>query len=109
MNTNIACDITTLSSEELKNGDAVARELFATVTRIKEYPNGYALLFPERKDLLPGLSYIINLNRSCCPFLRQVLTIEPERGDIWLEFTGGEGIKQFLANDLSGLLPKSAG
>jgi len=106
MTNEIACDITKLSSEELKQVNNVAKEVFANVTELKVLPNGYAMLFLETQELFEKLSYIIKLNRACCPFLRQVLIADPYNGAIWLEFTGEKGVKEMLAMDLSGLLPK---
>jgi hypothetical protein len=40
---------------------------------------------------------MIELERRCCPFLQFRLTVEPNRGATWLELTGPEGTKDFLA------------
>jgi len=95
-----------LSSEELKQGNSLAKEVFARVEELKVLTNGYALRFPETQDLFEKLSYIIMINRACCPFLKQVLMAEPNKGAIWFELSGENGVKEFLANDLSAFLSK---
>ena len=47
--------------------------------------------FRERRaDLLPGLL------ARCCPFLRFVVTAEPNGGPIYLEVTGPPGTRELL-------------
>jgi hypothetical protein len=41
--------------------------------------------------------FTMRLLRQCCPFLRFAITVEPGNGPIWLEMTGPEGTKEFLA------------
>jgi hypothetical protein len=59
---------------------------------------GYAYCFPSDEKRLAELMTLVNLERQCFPFLRFRLTVESGGGPIWLEMTGPEGTKDFLAS-----------
>lgn len=65
-----------------------------------ELPNGYRVRFRPAEDLLPEIATIIDVERQCCRFLTFQLTVEPDGGPIWFEFTGPPGTKEFLAGML---------
>ncbi|MBA3355700.1 MAG: hypothetical protein H0U18_07115 [Pyrinomonadaceae bacterium] len=44
-----------------------------------------------------GVSYLVELEHQCCPFLKFNITVEPGDGPVWLEMTGPQGTKEFLA------------
>ena len=64
-----------------------------------EIPHGYRVRFTAA-DLLPTIAQIIEVERQCCRFLTFHVTIEPDGGPIWLEFTGPPGAREFLAGML---------
>ena len=68
------------------------------VVEVRETEKGYAYRFPPDEARIEGLAELINLERQCCPFLRFSLTIEPGGGPLWLELSGPEGTKDFLAD-----------
>ena len=43
------------------------------------------------------LANLVKLEHQCCPFLKFSITVEPGDGPVWLELTGPEGTKEFLA------------
>jgi hypothetical protein len=91
----IAC---TLSDSELRERrETVLQRVRSAVSGVKEIENGYAYQFPSGEGVTLELASLIALEHRCCPFLRFQLTIEPGQGAIWLEMTGPEGTKDFLA------------
>ena len=65
-----------------------------------DLPNGYRVRFEPDEDLLTTIARIIDVERQCCRFLTFELTIEPDDGPIWLQFTGPPGSREFLAGML---------
>ena len=65
-----------------------------------ELPNGYRVRFAPVDDILLTIAKVIALERQCCRFLTFDVTVEPDDGPIWLEFTGPRGTKEFLAGML---------
>ena len=63
-------------------------------------PNGYRVRFTPAEDILATVAKVIELERQCCRFLTFQVTVEPDEGPIWLEFTGPPGSKEFLAGML---------
>lgn len=62
-----------------------------------ELPNGYRLRFDPADGLLTRIAAVVAVERRCCRFLTFELTLEPDNGPIWLQFTGPDGAKEFLA------------
>ena len=65
-----------------------------------ELSNGLRVRFRPAENLLAEIAKIIEVERQCCRFLTFQLTVEPDDGAIWLEFTGPAGTKEFLAGML---------
>ena len=65
-----------------------------------ELVNGCRVRFMPAKDILATIATIIEVERQCCQFLTFRLTVEPDDGPIWLEFTGPPGTREFLAGML---------
>ncbi len=62
--------------------------------------NGYRVRFDPCEDIVSAIAKVIEVERQCCRFLSFELTIEPDDGPIWLEFTGPAGTREFLAGML---------
>ena len=62
--------------------------------------HGYRVRFSAADDILPAIASVIDVERQCCRFLTFHVTVEPDDGPIWLEFTGPPGTKDFLAGML---------
>lgn len=65
-----------------------------------DVPNGYRVRFAPNNDALPTIASVIEVERQCCRFLRFQVTVDPDGGPIWLEFTGPPGTREFLAGML---------
>ena len=62
--------------------------------------NGYRVRFASENGLLPTIASVIEVERQCCRFLHFQVTIDPDGGPIWLEFTGPPGTREFLSGML---------
>ena len=65
-----------------------------------DVPNGCRVRFGSADDILPAIAKVIEVERQCCRFLTFHVTIEPDGGPIWLEFTGPPGTTEFLTGML---------
>jgi hypothetical protein len=69
--------------------------------------NGYAFRFAP-DDLNPVADFV-NRERLCCPFLGFTIEVSPAGGPMWVSITGREGVKEFLAAELSIRAPSETG
>lgn len=74
--------------------------LFQRVTAVQELADGYALRFPGDETTAETLLTFIQFERRCCPFFHFELSFEPAQGPIWLRLRGGEGVKEFIHEEL---------
>lgn len=95
----IACALTSAELQERRQ--TILQRLRGAVVEVRELADGYAYSFPAEGQWLPEIGSMIDLERQCCPFLRFQLSVEPKGGPIWLELTGPEGTKEFLAEIFS--------
>src|SRR5688572_16347964 len=65
-----------------------------------DLPAGYRMRFEPTDDILATIAKVVDIERQCCRFLTFQLTIEPDGGPIWLEFTGPPGTREFLTGIL---------
>ena len=93
-NLPIAC---TLSQDERLTRQKLCDSLRPAVQEVQEREHGYGYRLAS-DDVLPALVEIVRLERRCCPFLQFTLTAAANNGPIWLEVTGPEGTKAFLAS-----------
>ena len=92
----VACSLTETELRERRNG--LLHEIGNAVRERRELPDGYAFRFEESEEMLTRLLTLIRLERECCPFLTFRLTFEPGGGPVWLDVTGPEGTREFLAS-----------
>jgi hypothetical protein len=96
----IACSLTDSEFRERRN--TVLREVKQMMLEAKEIADGYVYRFLSDDDSLAQIvNLVVNLvrlERKCCQFLQFRITVEAGEGDAWLELTGAEGTKQFLAS-----------
>ena len=81
------------------------RAIFTRVSAVTALPTGYALEFPGEEGMVAALSRVIEYDRLCCPFIRHALIDEPWGGNIRLELTGTDEVREFLAGELRSFLP----
>lgn len=91
----IACNLT--DAQLATRLDSLREELFAGADERRELKDGYAFRFPGEGDWGVKLADFITSERQCCPFFRFELTFEPDLGPIWLNLTGPNGVKDFIA------------
>jgi len=94
---SVACNLT---AKEMPERRVLLAKLGEAVMETQEREDGYTYRF-ESDALLPEILEIVRAERECCPFLRFSLTFEPGNGPVWLEVTGPEGTKEFVASFLS--------
>ena len=94
----LACSLTTPELRDRR--DQVLALLRRHCRAQRPVANGYRLRFEGQDDVLGSLASLIEAERACCPFLRFQLTVEPDRGSVYLELTGPEGTRQFLEGEL---------
>lgn len=92
----IICDLTVLSTETRAQIAASMPDIFQTVQKVQELPDGYAFQFPNESGRLITLADFVEHERQCCPFYHFTLEAEPNSGPFWLRMTGDEGVKEFM-------------
>lgn len=75
-------------------------QIQASIQEVVELPDGYAFRFPSEAEQILILAEFITLERRCCLFFNFKLEIESNNGPLWLRLTGGEGVKEFLKDEL---------
>ena len=100
----IACDMSVLSLDQRERHLATSRELFSSLQAIQELSNGYEFRLPDEANTIVKAAEFISLEKLCCPFLNFELDVKAENGPLWLRLTGREGIKEFIREEISGLL-----
>jgi hypothetical protein len=83
---------------------AQSRELFSRIEETRELSNGYEFRFADEPDMLKRLADFVSLEKLCCPFLRFEIEVEAENGPVWLRLTGREGVKEFIYEEVRGLI-----
>lgn len=104
MESPIACDMSAIEPARRAEHLATAREVFRAATMIRELPDGYAFQLSNEPDILVKTAQFISLERLCCPFLRFVLEVEAEGRPVRLRLTGREGVKEFIREEVGGIL-----
>lgn len=91
----IACNPMGIPADEREPHFANAEYLFSSaVQERQELSNGYSFRF-RADDYAAVVAFIAN-ERHCCPFFHFDLEIPPAQGPLWLQITGGEGVKTFI-------------
>ena len=83
---------------------AKSRELFSQIEETHELPSGYEFRFADETSVLVRLADFVSLEKLCCPFLRFEIEVEAESGPVWLRLTGREGVKEFIREEVRGLI-----
>jgi len=100
----IACDMSALSPEQREMHLTTSYELFSKVQTIQELSSGYEFrLAPEPSSIVKAAEFIA-LEKLCCPFLNFAIEVKAEDGPVGLRLTGREGVKDFIREEISGLL-----
>jgi hypothetical protein len=90
----IACR---LSEPEVRERErTVFAALRSQTCHVAECADGYVLELAPSDEALAAATALIQLERTCCPFLRFTLTVEPGEAGVRLALTGGPGVREFL-------------
>src|SRR5690349_8933175 len=100
----LACDMTVIPADQRPLHLAKSRELFSQIEETRELADGYEFRFADQSNLLKQLADFVSLEKLCCPFLRFDIEVEAESGPVWLRLTGREGVKEFIQEEVSGLI-----
>jgi hypothetical protein len=100
----IACDMSVLSLEERERHLTTSRELFSSLQAFQELSDGYEFRLSTDPNTIVKVAEFISLEKLCCPFLNFAMEVEAEGGPVWLRLTGREGVKDFIREEISGLL-----
>ena len=76
------------------------QQLFSGATAVTPLPAGYAFAFPGERVWLERIAVFIAQERECCAFFDFSLHVPPAGGAFRLEITGGEGVKEIIADFL---------
>lgn len=99
----IACDMTVLADAQREAHLATSRELFSNLKEMRELSDGYEVRLDGPNIILKAAEFV-ELERLCCPFLNFTIEVEAEGGPVWLRLTGREGVKEFIREEINGLL-----
>jgi hypothetical protein len=92
----IAC---TLTPADLRTRrDQLLPGLLEQAEARAELPNGCRYRFAVSADRLQAITNVIDAERQCCRFFRFQVTVEPDLGPVWLDVTGPDGTREFLAD-----------
>ena len=100
----LACDMTAIPAEQRPVHLVQSRELFSQIEETRELSNGYEFRFADEPNLLKRLANFVSLEKLCCPFLNFAIEIEAESGPVWLRLSGREGVKEFIKEEVRGLI-----
>jgi hypothetical protein len=95
------CNMT--EKEQMKRSERLREELFAEVEEVRELEDGYALQLPASNEMMQKISEHVWIESQCCPFFEFEITVKPDNGPIWLNFKGGEKVKELIGQDMEKL------
>lgn len=95
----LACRAHALDAAQRKRQQELLALMRRSAQAREELPDGYALRLPTDAALFRDAAEWIALERLCCPFVRFSLEWTPDDA-VWVRFTGGPGVKEFLALEI---------
>jgi hypothetical protein len=98
-NVSIACNLAAFTSEQRQRHTALSQQLAQAVQEVRELTDGYAFRYQTDETTWLRAAEYVDLERRCCPFFTFMLVHEAG-GAVWLQLTGPEGVKDFLATQL---------
>lgn len=99
-----ACRLDALAPADRARHAALTEELRSAARSVEELSRGYAFRFSDDSALARRVIEWVALERRCCPFLEFEIVLGATGEPVILRLTGGEGVKEFLAEEL--LLPQ---
>jgi len=92
----IVCNLNALSQAERDEHVADTKRLRAAIDRIEEVDDGYRWHLGPLTAAADLLRWV-ERERRCCAFLDFEIRLGREGRDLWLQMTGRDGVKAFLA------------
>ena len=90
-----------LTSKELQERKAtVLASLRNQVLEKRELSNGFAFKFTGTDQMIDELPEFVKTERQCCDFFTFNLSLSGDGSEAWLELTGPEGTKDFIASEI---------
>jgi hypothetical protein len=103
----IACRTNALDKTQRKRQQELLDLVRRSAQATQELPDGYAFRLAADPALFQQAAEWVSLERRCCPFVQ--FTLDWKRDDaVWIAFTGGPGVKDFLAAEILGAKPTAA-
>jgi len=93
-----ACDLSAIPASERGAHQALTRHLISSAIEIRESGEGFSLRLSA--DEYDAVTQFVARERLCCPFLKFVVVVPPERGVVELRLTGPVGVKEFIRAEL---------
>ena len=95
----IAC---TLAPDALRaRRDGLLADLLRRAEHQELLDEGLRVRFAPDNDTLATIAQVVDAERRCCRFLRFVITVEPDGGEISLDLSGPAGTREFIAGLLN--------
>lgn len=99
--TPIACGLS--SPEQAARLDELRATIFADCLAVEETGDGYAFAF--NGNVASQILDFIAAERECCPFLTFDLHLPPASEPLYLELSGNDEVKAFVASTFLSLVP----
>jgi hypothetical protein len=97
----LACRANALDKIQRKRQQELLGLMRTSAQAKEELPNGYAFRLNTDAALFQQAAEWISLERLCCPFVE--FSLEWKQDDtVWVRFTGGPGVKEFIALEILG-------
>jgi hypothetical protein len=89
--------VCTLTPEALRTRrEGLLLDLVRHAARTEDRDDGLRLEFAPSGETIALIARAIEAERHCCRFLRFAMTVEPDRGLVFLELTGPAGTRDFV-------------
>ena len=98
MPTPLACDLAAIPAAERATHQLVTRHLVSAATEIHASGEGFSLRLPA--DEYDAVTQFVARERLCCPFLKFVVVVAPDRGPLELRLSGPPGARDFIRAEL---------
>ena len=99
----VACNMDVFTPAERERHAAVIARLKAAMLSGRELPDGRRFGIRLEDGGLAVLAEFIERERRCCPFFEFTVRLEPGSAALWLDLTGSEGVREFIAEEMKGL------
>jgi hypothetical protein len=95
----LACNLKAFTPQERIAWRRLIDQLRQAETPAGELSNGHVFAIDAGKVSIQTLAEWIDLERKCCPFFDFQVSLRGANGQLSLALTGGQGVKEFIAED----------